>query len=476
MARGRQASPRSVARSNGKIKTEGFKYQYEQNAFNEGQMQWEANVPYIHWHIENAKRAAGGTDIATITAEALAKVKNTMMSRFNTSVYSGNSSLTDMKKFSNSISDINSAVSDSQYVMDIIKDMVEQTVNYRNTGLSASQVAAKISSTIHGVMKSKDEAAKLIDEILRIMYDDGLDGLIKSLSKQKQKLTPIKQDQLASLIQLQELMNKDGPWGGKGGRNVPIRNTLVDILTEQGLPDFLAECAQIPENAANRVVAQVLSATQLGKVHVDKSSVGGRDTQGKIDTQITFLMPNGRKITQGISLKSNYGGWQARILGTTILATLKSAAAGNQYAMVNAASLMTVDELKRWMEWANIDRALQGTMLALKEVAMQDRADLLIEFTNNAETGTFQVHNINYLMYKLVEKIKATNGNIALSEMGWGMSGDNYTKLTQYNRTPFDTTDVDLAIKNRSEYTENWIKGQHSVVLNANALLAALNH
>jgi len=62
-------------------------------------------------------------------------------------------------------------------------------------------------------------------------------------------------------------------------------------------------------------------------------------------------------------------------------------------------------------------------------------------------------------MYKLVEKIKATNGNVALSEMGWGMSGDSYTKLTQYNRTAFDTDDVDLAIKNRSEYTDNWIKG-----------------
>lgn len=468
MARGRQAGPRQVAKVKGKIKTEGFKYKYEQNAVNEG-YNWEADVPYIHWHIENAKRAAGGTDVATITAEALSKIKNTMMGRLNTTVYAGNSSLEDMQRLSNNISDMNAAISDSEQVMSLLRSMVDETLNYRGTGLSANQVAAKISQTISGVMAGKAQAVTLIDEILTIMYDEGLDGLIKTLSATRQKLTPIKQSQLESLIALQSYLNAEGKtWSSQ---RVNVRNTLVDILTEQGLPDFLTECAQLPDRAA----AQVVSAAQLGKVHVDKSSVGGRDTQGKIDTMITFLMPNGRKITQGISLKSNYAGYSARILGTTILATLNHAAAGNQYAMINAASLMTIDELKRWMEWANIDRALQGTMLALKEVALQDRADLLIEFTNNSATGNFQIHNINYLMYKLVEKIKATNGNVALSEMGWGMSGDAFTKLTQYNRTAFDTDDVDLAIKNRSEYTDSWIKGQHSVMLNANALLAALN-
>jgi len=41
-------------------------------------------------------------------------------------------------------------------------------------------------------MAGKAQAVTLIDEILTIMYDEGLDGLIKTLSKTRQKLTPIK--------------------------------------------------------------------------------------------------------------------------------------------------------------------------------------------------------------------------------------------------------------------------------------------
>ena len=458
---------RSAAPKTRQARTSGFTYKdsFEQNEANE-YAAWEANVPYIHWHIENARRAAGGADIATIRAQALRSTQVATIERFNQSVYAGKTSKTDLNNFDNAITDINQAVSDSNAVMNLLREMVDATLDFNGTGLSANQVAAKISQTIGGVKSGKVNTLQAVNECLTLLYNQDLKGLIRTLQSQSGTLTPIKQAQLASLIKLDDYLNADLPWTGKGGVMTPVRNTLVDILTEQGLPDFLEQCARLPGQAAQFC----MDSMQLGQARVE-----GKHTQGKIDTVITFLMPDGRKITQGISLKSNYAGYSARILTTTILATLKHAMNGQEYAMVNAASLFTAKELKAWMEWANLDRALQGSMLALKNASMQDRADLLIEFTNNAATGTFQVHNINYLLYKLVQKIKANNSDIPLTKMGFGMADDAQLTVKAYDRTAFDTTDIQLAIKNRSHYTNAWLTGSHTVMLNANALLQALS-
>ena len=450
-----------------KAKTSGFTYKnnLEQNEINE-YAAWEADVPYIHWHIENARRAAGGADIATIRAQALRSTQVATIERFNQSVYAGKTSKADLKNFDNAITNINQAISDSNSVMNLLQEMVDATLDFNGTGLSANQVAAKISQTIGGIKSGKASTLQAVDECLTLLYNEDLKGLIKTLQSQRGTLTPIKQAQLESLIKLDGYLKADLPWTGKGGVSTPVRNTLVDILTEQGLPDFLEECARLPGQAAQLCI----DSMQLGQARIE-----GKNTQGKIDTVITFLMPDGRKITQGISLKSNYAGYSARILTTRILATLKHAMNGQEYAMVNAASLFTTEELKAWMEWANLDRALQGSMLALKEIGMQDRADLLIEFTNNAATGTFQIHNINYLLYKLVQKIKANNSDIPLTKMGFGMAADVNLAVKAYDRTAFDTADVQLAIKNRSHYTNEWLTGSHTIMLNANALLQALS-
>ena len=137
--------------------------------------------------------------------------------------------------------------------------------------------------------------------------------------------------------------------------------------------------------------------------------------------------------------------------------------------MSNAISLMNVDELKAWVEWTNLDRALQGTMAAL-ENGMQDRADLLIEFTTNG----LQVHNINWIMTKLLERIKSL-GDVRLSMMGFGMSERYGQSVVAYDRSKFAGPDIEELIAKRSDYTKNWLGQSHAIVLDANKLVQALS-
>ena len=213
-----------------KLFTGELKYKREQNAVNEG-TQWEADVPYIHWHIENAKRAAGGGDVDAIVGRAIMDNKLATVARLKSTVYAGNTSMKQMKQFSNTITDINTAVSDSEYVTNMLKEMVESTLNFRGKNVSAGTVASKISATIAAASKKNNREAtvRMIDEVLDLMYDQGLKGLIESLSQQRSKLTPIKQDQLESLIQLQSFLDSNKQWSGSGGISTNVRNVLVDI-------------------------------------------------------------------------------------------------------------------------------------------------------------------------------------------------------------------------------------------------------
>jgi len=43
-----------------------------------------------------------------------------------------------MQRLSNNISDMNAAISDSEQVMSLLRSMVDETLNYRGTGLSAN--------------------------------------------------------------------------------------------------------------------------------------------------------------------------------------------------------------------------------------------------------------------------------------------------------------------------------------------------
>ena len=418
---------------------------------------WERTQAYIHWHEENARRAAGGLTAQAIRQKALSDTKIATIARFNATVYSGTTSMQDLQSFDNAIGNINSAVADSAQVQSIILDAINQTLNFRGSGLSAQQVVSKISNLIGGTKSmSKGNFTKELDEVLTILYDKDLHSLIQSLSKQK-NLSTIKLDQLESLRQVENMI-KNNNWSRD---KTAVRNTLVDILTEQGLPDFLQECSKVIEPYVNGQFIE--EAFQFGKVRIQNSS-----RQGKIDTMATFNLPGGRQIKQGISLKNNWAGYYASILTTTLRASLNYGHQGNQYAMSNAISLMTVEELKAWMEWTNLDRALQGTMTAL-ENGMQDRADLLIEFTTNG----LQVHNINWIMMKLLERIKSM-GNARLSMMGFGMSERYGQSIVAYDRSKFAGPDIQDMIEKRSGYTKNWLGQSHAIVLDANKLVQAL--
>ena len=302
--------------------------------------QWESTQAYIHWHEENARRAAGGLTAAAIRAKALSDTKTATIARFNATVYSGKSSVQDLQNFDNAIGNINAAVGDSAQVQSLILEMIDKVVDFRKSGLTGQQVVSKISNLIGGTKSmSKTNFIEELDSVLTILYDQNLHGLIQTLSQQK-NLSQIKQDQLNSLIQLEQLIHT-GRWSDN---KTPIRNTLVDILTEQGLPDFLQECSKALEYYEDG--SFIDEALQFGKVRIGSS---GR--QGKIDTMAVFNLPSGRQVKQGISLKNNWAGYYASILSTSLRASLNYGHQGNQYAMANAISLMTVEELKAWMEW-----------------------------------------------------------------------------------------------------------------------------
>jgi len=59
---------------------------------------------------------------------------------------------------------------------------------------------------------------------------------------------------------------------------------------------------------------------------------------------------------------------------------------------------MNATWLGRWFIWANLDKALQGTSNGLNSAfELQDRADILIEFTGDG----IQVFNITDVIYRL---------------------------------------------------------------------------
>ena len=432
--------------------------QNQQNEYNFG---WDKTQAYIHWHEENARRAAGGTDINTIRNQALKDTQMASMARLSTSVYSG-VSLTELGGFKNSINNINQTIADSEAVVNMVLNYVEQAADIGADGLSGHQLAGKISNLIGGVRNSsRKKTLEQLDEVFQLLYDDNLYGVIESLQKNSSRLNMIKKQQLESLLQLAEYAKKT-TWDSSD--KTGVRNLLVDILTEQGLPDFLQRCADAVNDTATSIFKEIESA-QFGKVHIASSK-----RSGKIDTMLTFILPDGRHVQQGISLKNNWAGYYATILSTSLHASLNYGHNGNQYAMANAISLMDVDTLKAWMEWTNIDRALQGTMQALEDGVFQDRADLLIEFTTNG----LQVFNINYIMYHLIQKLKALNGSQRLSTMGFGMTEKYGLGVKQYNRSLFSGANITEMVTERSKYTANWLQATHSVVLDANKLMQNL--
>lgn len=435
---------------------------FEQNEANE-KFHWAADQPYIHYHRENAQRAAGGLSLAAIQANALASAKVAAIERFNQTIYNGKSNAEDLAKFDNAIGDINNAIADSNQIVALLDEIVNKTVDFAGDGsnISAHEVASKISVLIGGVRGSSYAVtSERLDEILTLLYDKDLHSLIKSLKSQKKNLTAIKQQQLESLIHLEEVM-KTSKNNWNDSAKTSARNALVDILTEQGLPDFIARCLEQCGYEADKVI---MDALQFGKVRVAEGHQKG--SQGKIDTQMTFMTPEGRKITQGISLKSNWGGHFASILTTSIKSTLTYANQGNQYAMVNAVSLMDdVKQLNAWMEWSNLDRALQGTMAALKN-GLQDRADMLIEFTSRG----LQVFNINYMLWKLLQVIKSMR-DVPLTDMGFGMTQKYGLGMKVYDRSKFTSENIATAIANRSNYTAKWLSDTHAVALNAEAMI-----
>ena len=246
---------------------------FSHNAENE-YATWERTQAYIHWHEENARRAAGGMTSAAIRAKALSDTKIATMARYNATVYSGQTSVSELQSFDNAINNINNAVTDSAQIQSIIFDAINQTIKYRNSNLTGQQVVSKISNLIGGTKSmSKGNFTKELDEVLTILYDKDLHSLIESLSKQK-NLSQIKQDQLKSLIQLEKLIN-NGNWSRD---KTDIRNVLVDILTEQGLPDFLQECSKVLEPYTNGKFIE--EAFQYGKVRI-----GTTGRQGNIQSQ-----------------------------------------------------------------------------------------------------------------------------------------------------------------------------------------------
>ena len=423
---------------------------------------WPGSQIYIHYHLENAKAAAGsfGTTIADIKENALSQIRGLTTTRFQQSVYGGITP-TKLKGFANEIRDLDQAVSDTQQVTDFLTNILVGTVEDA-TGSSSSNYAAtvsnKVATLIGGIgsnYKNLKKVTQQVTELLDLYYNTDLESLIKI---KQNTPTKIAQAQYESLLQLQQYLTGQSTLSLKD-----IRNLLVDIFTEQGLPDFLQRCATL----ANEQYKTLIDSA----VHLGSSTIEGSQAKGKIDVNITFNLPQGgstRKVTQGISVKSNYFGLQANILSTTLAKSLTYSGLSNLEPQANAISLMKEDVLHRWFIWANLDRAIQGTSNAIVSAYnLQDRADMIIEFTAEG----MQIYNINDILCRLVKKLKDL-GNRSLGSLGYGVR-QQYNKLYAYDRSKFRENTPET-IEQRADYSNRWLTGTHTIVLDVHRLETAL--
>lgn len=445
---------------------------------------WGRETPYVHLTIKHAQEAAGYSPSAAleqVRRQATLQAKSRLQSRMVKSVYAGITPA-GVQTFTNSITNLEKALSNTQQTVDYLKNMLANAVDIaaeNNETLSAHDIGAKISTLIYHAGPQtgakKEQITTEIQEIFNLIYGTDVAGLIAQLNQlvKTKQATPIQQSQLASLQKLQDLMKNNKVKG------IDARNLLVEILTEQGLPDFLTKCAQQTKGVIDNLVE---SAQHLGKERVQSVGGSGRSVQGKIDTMITFNIPTPgtnsiQKITQGISLKSNFKGYAASILSTNIRTSLVYVDQYD-YSTLNALSLMDADTLKRWILFSNLDRALQGTMQELQGgiANTQDRADILIEFTQNG----VEVFSITEILTRFLTRLQQVNDDKMLSKYGFQMANYKDNKVVSYNtirdQYKHNRGNVLEHVRSRSQSTSKWLSTNHSIQLDANVMMRMLNN
>ena len=425
---------------------------------------WPGSQIYIHYHEENARAAAGsfGSSLSEIRQNATSQIRQLTTGRFSQTVFAGISPA-ELKGYANEIKNIKESIADTSKVTKVLSNLLEDTFESDQIGTPsfAKTVSNKVATLIGGIgsnYKNINKVTDQVNELINLYYDTDLNSLIQI---KKNIPTAISRAQYESLIQLQKYLNRETMLSLKD-----IRNLLVDIFTEQGLPDFLQKCAKIAEQQYDNLVDSA--------IHLGKANILGSQAQGKIDVNITFNIPNGsgktQKITQGISVKSNYFGMQANVLSTTLAKSLKYSGLGDLEAQANAISLMNDAALHRWFVWANLDRALQGTSQQLDTIYdLQDRADVLLEFTADG----FQIYNINEILFKLAKAIQNL-GNESLGKLGYGVRSQ-YNALTKYDRSKY-TYNTPEVISDRANYSNRWLTATHTITLNAHTLWSALQN
>lgn len=448
---------------------------------------WGTNSPYIHLTVSHAQKAAGygpSEALDQIRKKVTINAKNLVTARMGHSIYGqkiDGISKAGLKEFDNQITDLGKALSDTNAVVEYLRKMLGDTIdvaaNKSGTVSAAHSLGAEISQLIYHAGPysnvSKETITDEIQDVFKKFYGTDVASLIHSLEELAATgtITPLESSRLSSLYTLQDMINN------KKVKGINPRNVLVEILTEQGLPDFLTKCAQETQDTIDNLVE---SAQWLGKEHIQSVSDSSRSVQGKIDTMITFNIPipgsdKSQQITQGISLKSNYKDFGASILNTSIRASLMYVGQYN-YETLNAISLMNADALKRWILFSNLDRALQGTMQRLIENdKIQDRADILIEFTQNG----IRVFSITEILYKFLQHLQNINDEKMLGKYGFGMANYKDNKVEGYNtirnRYKDQYGNTFNYIKSRSDSTYKWLTTQHSIQLNANIMMSMLN-
>lgn len=449
---------------------------------------WGKDPPYIHLTIRHAQQAAGfgpSQALHKVRQQVTLNAKNQLTARMGNSIYSGkeiNVSKTGLENFTNQITDLETALSDTNAVVEYLKKMLGDTIDTaaHNGGIVSAghSLGSQISQLIYHAgphsNASKGAITAEIQDVFKKFYGTDVASLIRSLEEAAATgtITSLERSRLSSLYTLQDMINNERVKG------ISARNVLVEILTEQGLPDFLAKCAQETEGIIDDLVA---SAQWLGKEHISSVSNSNRSVQGKIDTMITFNIPvpgsnKTKKITQGISLKSNYKDFGASILSTSIKASLVYVGQYN-YETLNALSLMDVPTLKRWILFSNLDRALQGTMQKLQGGIgnIQDRADILIEFTQNG----IRIFSITEILSRFLKRLEQINDEKMLSKYGFGMANYKDNKVEGYSiiRNHYNNSRRNLLnqVEGRSRSTSQWLSATHSIQLDASVMMAMLN-
>lgn len=398
----------------------------------------QTNSAYIHYH-ENNSQAIAANELQKIHKTAIKRTKALVLQRIETKQLDNGKTV--LQTVRESLTDINSI---TEYITGILKD---NDVN--GYAKQMSTMVYKLSNVKSSNSVTKNDIINFVENMYS--YLNGTENIWSQVESLRNKpgLAPINQAQLDSLYKLKNLLNQSEELNTGA-----IRNLLVDIFTEQGLHQFINKALLNVNETMNNLIVETLHTGKAATATVRNV---------KPDVEMVFQIPNpeGLKLRQvGISIKSSYTG-DAKILTTTLRATLLWVNQLSSMPTMNYLSLMHPKEIARWSILSNFDRALTGTMESILGMdGTLDYAGMLMEFTHDG----LHVYSAANILNSLYEMLSNNTDIVDLVPYGFRMVGGE-----RYLRNGFEVTSgstIYEQIQERAKATNKWLQQQHKIYFN----------